>query len=194
MNSALVQCPKCHGLLLEDIFNRQDLIPCPSCQTELEIEIFPAFFRRINPGKSAEALLVEGESSCFYHPEKKAVLPCGGCGRFLCALCDCELHGQHFCPTCLDAGRTKGKIKNLENQRPLHDNIALALAVYPLLIFYLTIFTAPAALFIAIRRWNSPRSIVHRTKIRYVLAIIIAGLELAGWTTGIILFLNRNHG
>jgi hypothetical protein len=194
MNSALVQCPKCHGFLLEDIFNRQDLVPCPSCQTDLEVEVFPAFFRKIAAGKSAEALMVEGESSCFYHPEKKAVTPCGGCGRFLCALCDCELHGQHFCPTCLDAGRSKGKIKSLENQRPLHDNIALALAVYPLLIFYLTIFTAPVALFIAIRRWNSPRSIVHRTKIRYVLAIVIAGLELACWVIALVFFLNRNHG
>lgn len=194
MNSALVQCPKCRGLLLEDIFNRQELIPCPSCQTPLEIEIFPAFFRRINPGKSAEALIVEGESSCFYHPEKKAIIPCAGCGRFLCALCDCELHGQHFCPTCLDAGRTKGKIKSLENQRTRHDNIALALAFYPLLIFWLTIFTAPVALFIAIRHWNSPRSLVRRTKIGFVIAIVFAGLQIGGWLTFLVFILNRKHG
>jgi hypothetical protein len=63
----------------------------------------------------------------------------------------------------------------------LYDSIALSLAVYALLIFYLTLVTAPIAIFIAIRHWNSPRSIVHRTKIRLVLAIAIAAAELVGW-------------
>ena len=133
MNSPLVQCPKCRGFLLEGVFNRQDLVPCPLCETLLEVEVFPAFFRRINPGKNAEALIVEGESSCFYHPEKKAVVPCGGCGRFLCALCDCELNGQHLCPSCLEAGRTKGKIKEAprKSARVRYDRIALATVVFP---------------------------------------------------------------
>jgi hypothetical protein len=194
MNSVLVHCPKCRWGLSEGVFNRQDLVACPSCQTPLEVEIFPAYFRRISPGQNAEALVVEHESSCFFHPEKKATVPCASCGRFLCALCDCELHGQHFCPACLEAGRTKGKIKSIENQRTLHDNIALALAFYPLLVWCTTIFTAPAALFVAIRHWNSPRSIVHRTKIRFVIAIIVAGLEIAGWGIGLFVFLTHKHG
>jgi hypothetical protein len=108
-------------------------------------------------------------------------------------LCDCELNGQHFCPSCLEAGQTKGKIKSIENQRTLHDSIALALAVYPLLFFYFTFLTAPVALFLAIRHWNSPRSIVHRTKIRFVVAISIAGLEIAGWIIGIIALVTHAH-
>jgi hypothetical protein len=102
----------------------------------------------------------------------------------MCALCDCELHGEHYCPTCLEVGRKKGKIKSLENQRTLHDSIALSLAIFPLLIFYFTIITAPMALYVAIRYWNAPRSIIHRTKIRYVAAIILATLQLAGWAVG----------
>src|ERR1700722_2328125 len=98
----LVQCPKCHAALLDGIINQPELSPCPACGVPLRVEIFPAFFRRINPGQSAETIMVDGESSCFYHPLKKAVLPCEGCGRFLCALCDCESNGQHFCPVCLE--------------------------------------------------------------------------------------------
>jgi hypothetical protein len=147
----------------------------------LLVEIFPALFRKINPGPSAEAVMVEGESSCFYHPQKKAVLPCDGCGRFLCALCDCQLNSQHFCPACLEAGRTKGKIKSLENQRTLYGSIALSLAVYPILIFYFTLITAPMALFVAIRYWKSPPSLVNRSKARFVVAIIFALLQIAGW-------------
>lgn len=125
--------------------------------------------------------MVEGESSCFYHPQKKAVLPCDGCGRFVCALCDCQLNGQHFCPVCLETGKTKGKIKSLDNQRTLYDRIALSLAIYPLLIFYFTLITAPMALFVAIRYWKSPPSLVRRGKIRFVVAIIFALLQIAGW-------------
>jgi hypothetical protein len=74
-----------------------------------------------------------------------------------------------------------GKIKGLENQRTLYDGVALSLAIYPLLIFYFTLVTAPVALFVAIRYWNAPRSIVHRSKIRCVAAIILASMQIAGW-------------
>ena len=177
----LVQCPKCRATLLEGIFNQPELLPCPACDVPLQVEIFPSLFRKITPGQSGEALMIEGESSCFFHPQKKALLPCDSCGRFLCALCDCQLNGQHFCPACLEIGKTKGKIKSLENQRTLYDNIALSLAVYPMLVFYFTLVTAPMTLFVAIRFWRSPLSIVRPGKIRFVVAIILALLQMAGW-------------
>jgi hypothetical protein len=150
-------------------------------------------FRRAETGPNPEAVMVEGESSCFYHPQKKAVVPCEGCGRFLCALCDCILHGRHFCPGCLDTGKKKGKIKSIETDRTLYDSIALGVAVLPLLIFWLTIITAPIALYMGIRYWNAPRSIVHRTRIRLVLAMIFASLELVGWIVGIIFVMEARH-
>jgi hypothetical protein len=181
MSAPLIQCPACQAWLLEGVFNQPQLSPCPACGMPLQVEVFPALFRRINPGQSGEIIMVDGESSCFYHPQKKAILPCQGCGRFLCALCDCELNGQHFCPACLETGKTKGKIKSLENRRTLYDSIALSLAVYPLLIFYFTLVTAPVALFVAIRYWNAPRSIIRRTRVRYVVAIVLASMQIAGW-------------
>lgn len=192
MNSP-VQCPKCRATLLEGIFNLPDLSPCPACGVPLQVELFPALFRKINPGQSGEAILVEGESSCFYHPQKKAERPCDGCGRFLCALCDCELSGQHYCPGCLESGKTKGKIKSLDNQRTLYDSIALSLAIYPLLIFYFTLITAPMTLFVAVRYWKSPPSIVRRTRIRFIAAIILALLQLTGWGFLFVAIATRNH-
>src|ERR1043166_5695656 len=117
MNSSAVLCSRCNAPLPEILFNRQECVPCPACSSLLQVESFPALFRPIPQGRPGEALLVETESSCFYHPEKKAAVPCDSCGRFLCALCDCELHGKHFCPACLETGRKKGKIKSLENTR-----------------------------------------------------------------------------
>lgn len=188
-----VQCPKCSAWLLEGIFNQPRLTPCPACGVPLQVEIFPALFRKIAPGQSGENVIVEGESGCFYHPQKKAVLPCDGCGRFLCALCDCQLNGQHFCPACLETGKTRGRIKSLDNQRTLYDSIALSLAVYPLLIFYLTVITAPMALFVAIRYWKSPPSLVHRGKIRFVVAVILALLQIAGWGILIVTLATRHR-
>jgi hypothetical protein len=182
----LIACPKCRAWLLEDVFNRHDLALCPACGNPLQIEVFPAFFRKIAPGQSAQPVMVEGESSCFFHPQKKAVVPCAGCGRFLCALCDCEFHGEHYCPACLDAGKTKGRIVALDRQRTRYDNIALAIALVPMLIFYFTIVTAPMTLFIVIRFWKAPRSLVKPGSFRFILALIVALLQIAGWTAAII--------
>ena len=192
MNNALIQCPQCRAWLMEGVFNQPDFAPCPACGAPLQVEVFPALFRKINAGQGGETIMVEGESSCFYHPQKKAVLPCDGCGRFLCALCDCALDGKHFCPACLEAGKSKGKIKSLDNQRTLYDSIALALAIFPMLIFYFTIITAPMALYVVIRYWKTPSSILHRTKIRFVAAMVISILQIGGWATLIIILVTRH--
>lgn len=193
MSSPLIQCPACQAWLMEGVFNQPDFTPCPACGLPLQTEVFPALFRKAGAGQSGQAIMVEGESSCFFHPQKKAVLPCDSCGRFLCALCDCPLHGQHFCPTCLEAGSTKGKIKSLENQRTLYDRIALTLAVLPLLFFYATLITAPMTLYIAIRYWKAPGSILRRTRIRFVIAVVFALLQVSGWAI-LFIFLATRHG
>jgi len=189
---------------MEGVFNQPDFAPCPACGVPLLTEVFPALFRKTTAGQSAQAVMVEGESSCFYHAEKKAVLPCDACGRFLCALCDCLVHGSHYCPACLEAGKTKGKIKSLEIQRTHYDNIALSLVILPVAFLVTVIFspfsviglgTAPAAIFVAIRYWNAPQSIVGRSRIRFVIAILIALLEIAGWIILFIyIFLAPHHG
>jgi hypothetical protein len=69
----------------------------------------------------------------------------------------------------------------LENQRTLYDGIALTLAVLPILMWPLTFITAPASLFIVVRHWRSPLSVVPRTRVRYVLAALFAVAQIAGW-------------
>src|SRR5256885_1956613 len=105
MSVLSVECPNCKAPLADSLLNQTDLAPCTSCNSQVRADVFPALVRPIASGPSGEPLVIESEASCFYHPQKKAILPCEGCGRFLCALCDCELHGQHFCPACLQVGR-----------------------------------------------------------------------------------------
>ena len=81
------------------------------------------------------------------------------------------------------AGRRAGS-SAWKTKRTLYDAIALSLAILPLLIFYFTIVTAPIALYLAIRYWNAPLSIVHRTKLRLVLAALLATAQIVGWGIG----------
>jgi uncharacterized RDD family membrane protein YckC len=175
------RCPRCQGAVLEIAPTSNEFTRCTQCFTAFQVEAFPALLRQSEPQPDAELVLLEGESACFYHADKKALLPCHTCGRFLCTLCDCEISSGHYCPSCLEAGVTKGKITNLESRRTKQDSIALSLAIAPMLIFYFTIVTAPAALYMAIKHWNSPRSVIHRTKGRLVLAMIVASLQIVGW-------------
>lgn len=181
MTARLIACTRCRAPLPPALYNMPDLRPCPSCRAPVKVEVFPAATRPPRAGGSGEAVLVEGEASCFYHPAKKAVLPCESCGRFLCAVCDVELNGAHLCAACVESGKKKGRLKGLDNRRTLYDSLALGVAAYPIILVWPTIVGAPIALYIAIRYWNAPSSVVPRTKWRAVLAIIIALVEIAVW-------------
>ena len=180
MNERLVSCPKCKSSLTGLGFNQARFIPCPTCRTPLQIELFPALFRRIATGRDAEAVLVEGESSCFYHPQKRAVVPCDACGRFLCALCDCELKGGHFCPGCLESGQKKKQIQGIENVRVLHNRTAFVLSVLPFFI------TGLAALYIVLRYRKEPGSLVNPMRWAFPAALILGSLQTVGF---LVLFL-----
>ena len=182
MTPRLVACTKCRAPLPPVLYNLLDLRPCPACGARSQVDVFPAALRPPGPSSAGEAVMVEGEASCFYHPAKKAVLPCDGCGRFLCAICDVELSGQHICPSCLESGKRKGRLKQLENRRTLYDNLALAVAILPFFPFvFPSIVGAPIALYIAIRYWKAPSSVVPRTRWRSILAIIIALATIFVW-------------
>jgi hypothetical protein len=174
----LVFCPNCNSglpsrLLRTDPFNTV----CPACLANLTIEVFPALFRT-NVKVEAQAL-AEGEASCYEHRSKRAVGLCSHCGRFLCGLCEVEVGGNVWCPECLGTGGSRPKLAALETSRTLYDSIALILATWPLFIFfYVSVFTAPAALYVAIRYWNAPSSLVPRSKWRQIAAILIALAQL----------------
>lgn len=180
----MISCTKCNSPLPRQVVNSNSLSACPSCVGLLRADVFPAFYKSLPRGRPGEALQMDKEAGCFYHPGKKAVVPCSVCGRFVCALCDVALNGRHLCPVCLEKGKTKGKIKNLENHRTCYDTIALLVATVPLLMFFFpwfTIITAPLAIYLTVRHWKAPTSIIPRTKVRFILAAAIASVQIAGW-------------
>jgi hypothetical protein len=184
-----VRCTGCQIPVATGAYNTGAFHNCSGCGAALRIEVFAALLAPPRLGAEAERILVEGESSCFFHPAKKASVACDGCGRFLCTVCDIELSGRHLCPQCLESGKRKGNLQEIEDRRTLYDSVALALATYPLLIFYFTIITAPMSLYITIRHWKAPSSIISRGKWRFIVAAILATTQLGGWTALLIAML-----
>ncbi len=178
----MLACSKCGTPLPWNTFSSEGAKACPACDVPTYAFVFPALYAPPRAAPTGEQLVVDDEASCFYHAEKKAVIACERCGRFLCALCDVQLGEEHICPRCIEAGVEKNKLRHLTKRYFQYDNLALALAVVPLLcvFWFATPVTAPAAVFIAIRYWKRPLSILPRSRWRYVLAVILALGELTG--------------
>lgn len=107
---------------------------------------------------------------------------CDHCGRGLCSLCDLPVGGKHVCSACLGKLDKDGQIATLKNHEVLHDDIALALALIPILLWPFTLVTAPLALFYAVRHWNAPKnSMLPRSRVRLYIACLFALVQCAGW-------------
>lgn len=162
---------------------------CPACQATLQVIPFPALGRQAPTGGASEPVANPDDAACFQHPTKKAVVPCDACGRFLCALCDLEVEGQHLCPACLESGRRKGTVAALERSRTRWDQITVTLAALGLVTGCLAPVAAVANLVITVLKWNQPQSrvasgratMVGATAIAWVLALVAAGIAWSEW-------------
>jgi hypothetical protein len=190
MSTALVACAHCRLPLPGNLCNAADAVRCPSCDRVIFADVFPAQFRDRKAGVKGEAILEDGVSSCFYHEGKKAVVPCDGCGRFLCALCDVELNQRHLCPSCVENSRARGRHINLETHRTVFDTAALTLALLPLVVFPLTLFTAPAAGVCGVMSFYRPGSVLRRRPWRALFGIVLGVGEVIAW---IALFIASNE-
>jgi len=176
MPGQAICCSECSMPIPAEFWNR-GAVRCRGCGLSTLAAVFPAV-EQTRVGSLPETLQADSEASCFYHPGSRAAVPCDQCGRFLCRLCEIEIEGRHLCPGCFETGVSANQLKNVETSRTMYDSIALALATWPVLLFWPAIIAAPAAIFVAIRRWRAPGSIVPRTRVRYYLAILFALVEI----------------
>ncbi|HEX7359162.1 MAG TPA: hypothetical protein VF283_01595 [Bryobacteraceae bacterium] len=174
-----ILCPSCNGELPEWLLRtKRTETLCPNCYTALTIELFPALFRRPETIDVQNLALAEGEACCYEHATKRAVSFCNHCGRFLCALCEVEIAGAIWCPACLESNQGVALPRALEKRRTLYDSVALALSIWPVALLYPVIITAPTAIYLSIRHWKTPSSLIPRKKWRFAAALTIACAEL----------------
>ncbi len=172
-------CPNCEAQLPIEDWNNGKYNHCPGCNTRTKITVFPMLTDK-QPASPSALNTLSGESSCFYHSEKKAILACSTCGRFLCTLCDLEIDGNNICPDCLSSGKRKKTINILENRFTRYDSIMIALVFFPMLMFPFLVFTAPGVIFFSIWSWRKPVSLFPKNKTKTLLAIIFATIEIVG--------------
>jgi hypothetical protein len=86
-----------------------------------------------------------------------------------------------MCPSCIERCRREGERDEFCRQRVLHDRVAFALAAAPLLVWPLTILTAPAALLYAARHWRAPGSLLPHTRFRLWAAVVLSAVQVLLW-------------
>ena len=177
----MIACPDCRTIQPVNKVNTGVLTVCPGCGAVLRADVFPSFHRERDHPAQGSDVKEQGEPECFNHPGKQAVVACSACGRLLCSLCEIRLEAKSLCLNCLQSGKDKKKISSLENRRTLFDNLALSLAFWPMLFIFPTLVTAPAVVFITVRYWREPGSVISRSRFRFVLALVLAVLQMAGW-------------
>lgn len=177
-----VRCSSCGFPQEGHVYNSPGFSVCPHCNSRLRIHTFPALFADSTAGQDNPIPVSEDSATCFYHPSRPAVVPCGSCGRYLCSLCEIELGEDTICPNCMDKAARSEEVTELIDARTRYDSIALTLAVVPVLFWFVTIFTAPLSIYITVRHWRSPLSILPRSRIRFVLAFLIAGIQVSLWS------------
>lgn len=174
-----VPCPQCQRELAS-LSATDDGVNCPFCGTPVHLRLFPAAFAVSEI--TADSAAVGDESTCYFHADRVAVHHCTRCGRFLCQLCRISWPGEDLCPACVEAALKEPEARHMESYRFHWDSLTLAVAVFPSLLISPSIISAPFALGLGLFTFRKPCSILPRSKIRFVLAITIALVEIAGWT------------
>lgn len=181
-------CPKCKAALAGlDMAGEAGTGQCQACATPLEFTLFPARRRGRRVVRADRSL--EGDSTCYFHPTNHAAAICGGCGRYMCAICEVPTEdGGKLCPPCVSAARKKTIQK--ADEVVVYDQMAFSAAIVPILIWPITLVTAPIVLGLIFYGWNKPRSLVRPGRWRFVVAGILAVIQIGGWITlGVTLWL-----
>jgi hypothetical protein len=177
-------CPGC-GQALEPPSGLGLAGPCPRCGLTLLHWAGPLFFRPA--GGRAGARAASGDSVCFFHASRRAETSCGSCGRFLCALCDIPMGGDHLCPSCLEEGRSP-QAQALQSQRRTRVErlvfVAALLSLIPPFVF-LSFLSAPFLCYFSVRGWFSTAPLPSFTRrgarLRLAAALAIGLCEAGVW-------------
>jgi len=178
-----VPCARCSMPLPKWELRNGEAANCTSCGSRNTVRLFPAALAEATAARGETALA--GDAACFDHPGKRAVSACQQCGRFVCQLCAVEFGSGVWCPSCVAASSGKARSVNSGTSRMLYDTWALFIPFALLVIWPLTILSAPAVVALAIMKWKQPISLVRRNRWRFGVGLAVALLEGGLWIWGI---------
>ena len=130
---------------------------CPCCEKRLQFRAWAVIRQNTN----AAAALSE-QATCFFHPGKAFQACCQRCGRFVCALCDLQLGGEHVCPACFERGRgestTEAGKAEWRHRDVLYDSIAVTIGWGWILFWPVIVAAIPIAILLHVKYRKAPRS------------------------------------
>lgn len=174
----VISCPCCAHELPPEAVQPGGAV-CYNCEARVEATVFRTAFREHFIPEDLQ--LESGQASCFFHSYRVAVSPCSHCGRFLCNLCRIDWSGSPLCITCIETFQKAPRSSFLSSTRFHYDSLALALATIPSLLIGMSIITAPLALGLVLFTYRRQTSITPRSKWRFLLAGVLAFLQIVGW-------------
>lgn len=166
-------CPRCNvPLALESITAGEDI--CPRCQGFFTATVFHAPQRVTRVLQLAQSG-PESAGSCANHPRNVAVTNCGRCGLLICSLCELDLHGGKYCPSCFDRLTRDGGIENAQTRFRDWRTLSFATAVLGLLFSAIMVGVPLGVLSIyyAVRGFRDPQWSKDKLFV-LVLAIVLA--------------------
>ena len=180
--NGLALCPICRAPLSSETNSAEEFVVCGYCSSEVTATKFPANLRDF-ADTPAEPVRNE-DSPCFFHATNRAAAVCDSCGRFLCTICKVQTGGEVWCPDCIDKNRNKPSTPQFFDQTILFDNTAFLLAVLSLLSgFYLVggLLVALVSIGLIIYGWTRQRTIVKRSRLRFIVGGLLAAVQGIGW-------------
>jgi hypothetical protein len=188
------------------LFLRTGSSNCPTCGREAQVTVLPALYKAAlpQPPPLPEEPPAPGEAVCYHNPKRRATKVCDHCGVFVSDAWAAKWGHQTVCLKCIEGLRSEHKDIRFEAKRKLWDNVALLLSVGPwvlamlliatfflyvfgFLSLMLTLVTAPASIFIALRYWNAPRSLAPRGRGRLIWALGLSSLQVCLWVAGFLM-------
>lgn len=170
-------CPRCNvPLALESITVGEDI--CPRCQGFFTATVFHAPQRVTRVLQLAQSG-PESAGSCANHPRNVAVTNCGRCGLLICSLCELDLHGEKYCPSCFDRLTRDGGIENAQTRFRDWRTLSFATALAGLL-FSLIMVGVPLgvlSIYYAVRGLRDPQWSKDKLFV-LVLAIVLALMDI----------------
>ena len=177
----LLNCSNCKLEPHSIAVNENNLQTCTHCGKQVSVHVYPALLKTLETPVVVDAPVIGEESSCFYHPQKQAMVVCDDCGRFLCNLCDIEMNGRHVCTACLEIPVTNEASVVQKNKFVHYDTIALLWAVACILMWFFSALFSIISLYYCIRHWNTPISATPRNRWRFVVAALFSTGVLCAW-------------
>jgi DNA-directed RNA polymerase subunit M/transcription elongation factor TFIIS len=175
-------CVKCGHLIPWSAVSIENETICRKCGKLQDITLFSAIYRRLveNAPQAREAL--PEEATCFYYPEKRAQYVCSLSGRFICEDAATDWEGKKVSIEALLRLKKEENADSLKTSAVLYDDIALSVAIFPLIIWPLTIFTPAIVYYYVFRYWGKgPTGLMRKSRWRYLVAFLIATLQWVFW-------------